>query len=216
MKKRKFLTASSAALAAIAFTTSTIPVVQVSAKDNPVLGTITENELEIGKETVSKADNYITFNKETNEFVVDKNGLLMAVSSEEYESVLANIANTNKEIKSSLNNLDGNTNVRVVTPNNEKISLYESKTRDSGKNDLEWHWNYVRIYLTADTATTAFELGYGLAGIFIPIRVVQAACFLLAFGAEKLPLKRGIWFDANYFMGGLTNVRNAGWQTWSL
>lgn len=79
---------------------------------------------------------------------------------------------------------------------NKKVKTTTLLERSSGKNGLEWNWNYVRVYIDAPTLRTAVQLGASIGPIHVPSRLAQYALALL--GVVPNYIEHGIWFDVNY------------------
>jgi hypothetical protein len=80
-------------------------------------------------------------------------------------------------------------------------------TRGFGKNHVEFHWNYARVWLSKGTIHNIGR-GAAFAGIWIPEPIVSKVCASLGFVASLTP--NGVWFDYNY-SGGILLGR-FGWQ----
>lgn len=203
-------------LSALVLTMAIIPTMQISASEIIQTENNSKMDINLSESLVAVATPFISFDKNLNEFVVDKNGLIKNVTNREYEQVLQQVKNANSSIEKSLKSIDDSTNITVATPEGHKTVLYESKSRATGKNAIEFHWNYARVFLTPSGVRYAVGGTFLIAGIVIPSTLVKCAIGLLGLYINDLPkLKNGIWIDANYFMGSLNYVPpflNCGWQ----
>lgn len=103
----------------------------------------------------------------------------------------------------------------IINPSN-KIATPRIATRAYGKNAIEFHWNYARIYLdagqTKDLVNATIAGGStALGGFFGQIGGAAAGAIIGAYLSTVIGdnIKNGVWVDYNYFAG---RVNNFGWQ----
>ena len=184
--------------AALTISTITSPATLFAEENKTVLSS---------NEKISVADKFITFNQENYRFEIDKEGLKKEVTDLEFRQIVNQVTITNNNIKQSMANNDSNTQISVVDFNGTTV-IKPVLLRKEGKNDLEYHWNYVRVYLSATTVRLAVGAGCVIGGLKIEATVVKCALGLL--GISIAELRSGIWFDFNYLVG--VACLNAGFQ----
>lgn len=159
------------------------------------------------------ANKYISFNSEKQEFSLNNN-IRYELSNLDIIDISNKIATTNKQLKEIIKNVNGDVSLFAVDPDGHKIALSPSM-RAAGKNAVEIHWNYARIYLSKNSVNNIIAGGTGglgaLVGLIpgVGIGITVAVGIVLAIVGRQ-EVKNGIWFDYNYFTGIWTN--NWGWQ----
>lgn len=154
------------------------------------------------KEEVKIADSYIHFNKVSNSFEVNKNELSKVLKQDTYNKVLSQVSNTNSTLKKSFLSLrSNNIGISVIDTDNTKIDIIKDITRGRGRNAIEFHWNYARIFIDAGNIELALKVGFKIGGIFAPNKIIKIVCKIL--GVPSYNIQHGIWFDYNYFIGVL-------------
>lgn len=103
----------------------------------------------------------------------------------------------------------------IINPSN-KIATPRIVTRAYGKNAIEFHWNYARIYLDAGQTKALVNAtiaggSTALGGFFGQIGGAAAGAIIGAYLSTVIGdnIKNGVWVDYNYFAG---RVNNFGWQ----
>lgn len=103
----------------------------------------------------------------------------------------------------------------IIDPSN-KIATPRIATRAYGKNAIEFHWNYARIYLDAGQTKALVNAtiaggSTALGGFFGQIGGAAAGAIIGAYLSTVIGdnIKNGVWVDYNYFAG---RVNNFGWQ----
>lgn len=103
----------------------------------------------------------------------------------------------------------------IINPSN-KIATPRIATRAYGKNAIEFHWNYARIYLDAGQTKALVNAtiaggSTALGGFFGQIGGAAAGTIIGAYLSTVIGdnIKNGVWVDYNYFAG---RVNNFGWQ----
>lgn len=153
----------------------------------------------LSDEQVKIADKYISFDKFTKSFKINEIGLKKAVSSEIYEAVLKQVQITNITIKDALKAKDPRIALKVVDTNNEVTTIQYKKYRAWGKNHIEFHWNYARIYIDAGNLRLAARVGLVVGSkYYAPAAVISSILTILNIDITK-SINHGIWFDYNYF-----------------
>lgn len=159
------------------------------------------------------ADSYIHFNEKTNQFILDED-ISEKLNLLEITQIQNQISETNRSLQTTIQNSNGSLSLQAAT--NDGTTYYLTpESRAAGKNGLEFHWNFVRIFLNAKTTNSVISgslsvLSTVLAEIpGVGLAATVAASFILgAIGSSSVD--DGIWFDYNYFIGVLT--ANWGWQ----
>lgn len=102
----------------------------------------------------------------------------------------------------------------IINPSN-KIATPRIATRAYGKNAIEFHWNYARIYLDAGQTKALVNAtiaggSTALGGFFGQIGGAAAGAIIGAYLSTVIGdnIKNGVWVDYNYFAG---RVNNFGW-----
>lgn len=122
------------------------------------------------------------------------------------------LANVEKMLTESNNAIREND--LTINPNTKTAILSGVQTRAWGKNDIEFHWNFVRVYIDAGNLRIALTVGVGgLGGALAFLATsgwaagaIGAATAALGIAANNVT--DGIWFDYNYAFG----VNNCGFQ----
>lgn len=103
----------------------------------------------------------------------------------------------------------------IINPSN-KIATPRIATRAYGKNAIEFHWNYARIYLDAGQTKALVNAtiaggSTALGGFFGQIGGAAAGAIIGAYLSTVIGdnIKNGVWVDYNYFA---VRVNNFGWQ----
>ena len=103
----------------------------------------------------------------------------------------------------------------IINPSN-KIATPRIATRAYGKNAIEFHWNYARIYLDAGQTKALVNAtiaggSTALGGFFGQIGGAAAGAIIGAYLSTVIGdnIKNGVWLDYNYFA---CRVNNFGWQ----
>lgn len=103
----------------------------------------------------------------------------------------------------------------IINPSN-KIATPRIATRAYGKNAIEFHWNYARIYLDAGQTKALVNAtiaggSTALGGFFGQVGGAAAGAIIGAYLSTVIGdnIKNGVWVDYNYFAG---RVNNFGWQ----
>ncbi|MFC6200882.1 hypothetical protein ACFP1L_03095 [Lactiplantibacillus nangangensis] len=128
-------------------------------------------------------------------------------SNEEIEQATNLISEANKIV--FLNNAVIDTQTKVA-------SMYPIQTRSYGKNDIQIHWNYARIYLDKGQAKALMAAAISdgstaLGGFFGNVGGAAAGAAIGAYLSSVVgsDVKSGVWLDFNYFS---KSVNNWGWQ----
>ena len=178
--------------------------------------------VEVQKENIDEkkieniADKYIYLDKSTNKFIINS-AINNELSIVEVQNISQKVYQTNQKVDELLKNNDGSFTATLISPNGETILLTPSAmmARSAGKNDIQIHWNYARIYLSKNSVNNIIVGGTGGLGAlvgFIPgVGLgVAVACGIVLAVVGNQQVSNGIWFDYNYFTGLWTN--NWGWQ----
>lgn len=204
MKKNAKITSL---MAAMITTTAVLPATAVLASEsNPTVNNTNQvseesvNQL-LSDTTISIANQYISFDNVTNEFIIDSSTLAYILPEEELSLVISQVEDTNKKIQEILQLENIGMNVRAVDTDGDKIILNQIKTRSWGKNDIEFYWNFARIYIDAGNVRLALQAGFTIGSVYAPARIISAVLGVL--GVASSNIKHGIWFDYNYFIGVL-------------
>lgn len=150
------------------------------------------------------ANPYISFSSSDNQFILD-DSIKNVVTNNEFNMIEEQVIATNEAIKTSLQNDDY---VTVKDPQNNEFTINNVLLKGADKTDIEFHWNYARIYLSKSVLKTAVGVGAVIGGVYAPAKIIQAACGIVGLNVNKIT--SGIWFDYNYAVGAL--VENAGVQ----
>ncbi len=193
---KKIFKITSAFLVALLLSNNVSPALNILAAEK---NEITTKKLDSQKQIESIADQYIRFDSKSQEFKIDLENLKIVLPQEQVENVVKQVNDTNEKIKNSLNNENNEFSIYIVDSNNNKISLKENLARKNGKNDIEFYWNYARIYIDGNNVRLAVQAGFIIAGIHIPGKKIATVCGLLGLAAGEI--RHGIWFDYNYFIG---------------
>lgn len=143
---------------------------------------LTENEIKL-------IDKYIQIKNKR--FYLNKNN---SISNELYELAQNYINQSNKLLDQYQGKL-------FVNNNQKKIYGSGLLTRSPGKNDIEFNWNYARIYIDASNVQIGLHSVITVGQAVIPSASIKLALGLLNVAVTQI--KDGIWFDYNYFAGGL-------------
>ncbi|MDE6195557.1 MAG: hypothetical protein K2F55_01670, partial [Erysipelotrichaceae bacterium] len=123
------------------------------------------------------------------------------LSQEQINEVLDKINDTNSKIKSVLDNKNNKISIQVVDTNDNTIILKDTLFRGRGKNGIEFHWNYARIFIDAGNLSLALQIGFTAGTIYAPANIIKLVCGGLGIVSSRI--EHGIWFDYNYFIGVL-------------
>lgn len=165
------------------------------------LSKIIEEPRELTKYEITLIDKYVEI--ENNRFYLKDNNEL----SVELKNLAEQYINKTNQ---SLDNYKGKT---FVDYSSKKILGLSLLSRASGKNDLEWHWNYVRVYVDAGALNIILQGGVAGGLSLLATELSLSPHLGAAIGAmvgQAVQQTDGIWFDYNYFIGILT--MNWGYQ----
>ena len=111
--------------------------------------------------------------------------------------VLKKIARANESLSGKIKTFDYSN--KTVTTTSTSASMFSV-----GSTYIEFYWNFVRVYIDAKLINTAISLGLGIAGVYVPAKLVQAALISVGIINSNYPfVSDGIWFDYNYYYGAL-------------
>lgn len=102
----------------------------------------------------------------------------------------------------------------IIDLNTKSATLSGVSTRAWGKNDIEFYWNFARVYIDAGNLRIALTVGVGgLGGVLSYLATAGWAAGAIgavtaALGIAANNIQDGIWFDYNY----LTGINNFGFQ----
>lgn len=106
------------------------------------------------------------------------------------------IARANESLSGKIKTFDYSNKTVTTTASASMFSV--------GSTYIEFYWNFVRVYIDAKLINTAISLGLGIAGVYVPAKLVQAALVAAGIINSNYPLvSDGIWFDYNYYYGAL-------------
>ena len=146
-------------------------------------------ERQLTREEEAKIDPYVELTP--NGYVLNDN----PYSEEINRLALKKIARANESLSGKIKTFDYS-NKTVTTASASMFSV--------GITYIEFYWNFVRVYIDAKLINTAISLGLGIAGVYVPAKLVQAALVAAGIINSNYPLvSDGIWFDYNYYYGTL-------------
>lgn len=144
---------------------------------------------QLTREEEAKIDPYVELTP--NGYVLNDN----PYSEEINRLALKKIARANESLSGKIKTFDYS-NKTVTTASASMFSV--------GITYIEFYWNFVRVYIDAKLINTAISLGLGIAGVYVPAKLVQAALVAAGIINSNYPLvSDGIWFDYNYYYGTL-------------
>ena len=142
---------------------------------------------QLTREEEAKIDPYVELTP--NGYVLNDN----PYSEEINRLALKKIARANESLSGKIKTFDYS-NKTVTTASASMFSV--------GITYIEFYWNFVRVYIDAKLINTAISLGLGIAGVYVPAKLVQAALVAAGIINSNYPLiSDGIWFDYNYYYG---------------
>ena len=146
-------------------------------------------ERQLTREEEAKIEPYVELTP--NGYVLNDN----PYSEEINRLALKKIARANESLSGKIKTFDYS-NKTVTTASASMFSV--------GITYIEFYWNFVRVYIDAKLINTAISLGLGIAGVYVPAKLVQAALVAAGIINSNYPLvSDGIWFDYNYYYGTL-------------
>ena len=146
-------------------------------------------ERQLTREEEAKIEPYVELTP--NGYVLNAN----PYSEEINRLALKKIARANESLSGKIKTFDYS-NKTVTTASASMFSV--------GITYIEFYWNFVRVYIDAKLINTAISLGLGIAGVYVPAKLVQAALVAAGIINSNYPLvSDGIWFDYNYYYGTL-------------
>ena len=108
---------------------------------------------------------------------------------------LKKIASANESLSGKIKTFDYSN--KTVTTTSTSASMFSV-----GSTYIEFYWNFVRVYIDAKLINTAISLGLGIAGVYVPSQLVEAALIAAGIINTNYPvINDGIWFDYNYYYG---------------
>ena len=144
---------------------------------------------QLTREEEAKIDPYVELTP--NGYVLNAN----PYSEEINRLVLKKIARANESLSGKIKTFDYSN--KTVTTTSTSASMFSV-----GSTYIEFYWNFVRVYIDAKLLNTAISLGLGIAGVYVPSQLVQAALISAGIINSNYPLiSDGIWFDYNYYYG---------------
>ncbi len=154
-----------------------------------------KEKLVISSSNIQKLDPYVKVIN--NEFVLDLPDNIY-LDENDFITTQRMIAEANKIVRE--NNL-------TIHPETKTAIIYGVQTRAWGKNDIEFHWNFARVYIDAGNLRIALTAGVGGLGGALGFLVtsgwgaaaIGAASAALGIAANNIT--HGIWFDYNYILG---------------
>ena len=146
---------------------------------------------QLTREEEAKIDPYVELTP--NGYVLNDN----PYSEEINRLVLKKIARANESLSGKIKTFDYSN--KTVTTTATSASMFSV-----GSTYIEFYWNFVRVYIDAKLINTAISLGLGIAGVYVPAKLVQAALISVGIINSNYPfVSDGIWFDYNYYYGAL-------------
>ena len=146
---------------------------------------------QLTREEEAKIDPYVELTP--NGYVLNDN----PYSEEINRLALKKIARANESLSGKIKTFDYSN--KTVTTTSTSASMFSV-----GSTYIEFYWNFVRVYIDAKLINTAISLGLGIAGVYVPAKLVQAALVAAGIINSNYPLvSDGIWFDYNYYYGAL-------------
>ena len=145
---------------------------------------------QLTREEEAKIDPYVELTP--NGYVLNDN----PYSEEINRLALKKIARANESLSGKIKTFDYSNKTVTTTASASMFSV--------GSTYIEFYWNFVRVYIDAKLINTAISLGLGIAGVYVPAKLVQAALVAAGIINSNYPLvSDGIWFDYNYYYGAL-------------
>ena len=147
-------------------------------------------ERQLTREEEAKIEPYVELTP--NGYVLNDN----PYSEEINRLALKKIARANESLSGKIKTFDYSNKTVTTTASASMFSV--------GSTYIEFYWNFVRVYIDAKLINTAISLGLGIAGVYVPAKLVQAALVAAGIINSNYPLvSDGIWFDYNYYYGAL-------------
>ena len=147
-------------------------------------------ERQLTREEEAKIEPYVELTP--NGYVLNAN----PYSEEINRLALKKIARANESLSGKIKTFDYSNKTVTTTASASMFSV--------GSTYIEFYWNFVRVYIDAKLINTAISLGLGIAGVYVPAKLVQAALVAAGIINSNYPLvSDGIWFDYNYYYGAL-------------
>lgn len=165
---------------------------------------ITSTNKELNDSEVKQIEQFIHFNEQSEEFILDEQAINI-IGIENFNLAQQMVTKTNQQI--AIAKQDNSAVIWVQDTDGNEICVTPYQTMAYGKNDVQFHWNYARIFLNKGTVQ-AIGAGLSIGGIWVPEPIVSKVAASLGVGIALIP--HGIWFDYNYFIGVLTG--NFGFQ----
>lgn len=145
---------------------------------------------QLTREEEAKIDPYVELTP--NGYVLNDN----PYSEEINRLALKKIARANESLSGKIKTFDYSNKTVTTTASASMFSV--------GSTYIEFYWNFVRVYIDAKLINTAISLGLGIAGVYVPAKLVQASLVAAGIINSNYPLvSDGIWFDYNYYYGAL-------------
>ena len=146
-------------------------------------------ERQLTREEEAKIEPYVELTP--NGYVLNAN----PYSEEINRLALKKIARANESLSGKIKTFDYSN--KTVTTTSTSASMFSV-----GSTYIEFYWNFVRVYIDAKLINTAISLGLGIAGVYVPSQLVQAALISAGIINANYPfISDGIWFDYNYYYG---------------
>ena len=143
---------------------------------------------QLTREEEAKIDPYVELTP--NGYVLNDN----PYSEEINRLALKKIARANESLSGKIKTFDYSNKTVTTTASASMFSV--------GSTYIEFYWNFVRVYIDAKLINTAISLGLGIAGVYVPSQLVQAALISAGIINANYPfISDGIWFDYNYYYG---------------
>lgn len=176
-----------------------------------------QTSAEMSQTLVDVANDYVTYNVSLKKFVVSED-LAKTVTILDYTLVKNQVESTNDFISEEIKN--GTQNFVVKDANNlshfVQVDNFDSimgVNLSAGRNDIQVHWNYVRIFIDKSNLNKYKNIGSGALGAAVGARggVPGAVIGSVVGGviAEFTHFDNGMWFDFNFAMRKVTAY---GWQ----
>lgn len=156
----------------------------------------------------SSSSDYSTNLNELSQYVtVENNQYVMNLpNNADIPSNVINDANaminySNQQIKQ--NNL-------TIDPVSKIASSSGIQTRSWGKNKVEFHWNYVRVYIDAGNLRLYYQVGVAALGGALaavaenPLLIGAISGVTTGLGMQADKIKDGIWYDYNFILRQIT------------
>lgn len=100
----------------------------------------------------------------------------------------------------------------LVIDKNTKTAVLPSFLRSAGKNDVDIHWNFIRIYIDKGNANLIKNGALGAASFLagkVPNPYLGGTAVVVSSILAGVTIKNGIWIDYNFLTG---KYNNWGWQ----